>query len=73
MTMVYVGIGVVVVVMILVVLRGTSSEAPPANLTDDQIRATAMAGQKIQAIKWYRQLHSVGLKEAKDAVEAMIK
>ena len=29
------------------------------------------AGQKIEAIKLYRQISDVGLKEAKDAVEAM--
>jgi ribosomal protein L7/L12 len=28
-------------------------------------------GQKIEAIKLYREQHSVGLKEAKDAVDAM--
>ena len=44
---------------------------PPQNLTDADIRNAALQGQKIQAIKWYRQLHGVGLKDAKDAVEKM--
>ena len=40
----------------------------PAN---DQIRQLLQDGHKIQAIKVYRELTGVGLKEAKDAVEEM--
>lgn len=40
-------------------------------LTDDEIRKTLLRGDKIQAIKMYRELHGVGLAEAKEAVEAM--
>jgi len=46
--------------------------AADANLSDAQIRELALAGRKIEAIKRYRQLHRVGLKEAKDAVEGML-
>jgi len=35
------------------------------------IEAHLLAGQKIQAIKLYREEHGVGLAEAKDAVEAI--
>lgn len=35
------------------------------------VRAELAAGRKIQAIKLYREEHGVGLKEAKDAVEAL--
>ena len=38
---------------------------------EDEIRQAACTGRKIEAIKLYRQLHGVGLKEAKNAVEAM--
>jgi large subunit ribosomal protein L7/L12 len=36
------------------------------------VRALAQSDQKIQAIKLYREHTRVGLKEAKDAVEAMV-
>ena len=38
---------------------------------EEQIRTLISAGNKIAAIKLYRELTGVGLKEAKDAVEAM--
>jgi ribosomal protein L7/L12 len=38
---------------------------------DDRIRQLVAANQKIEAIKLYRERTNVGLKEAKDAVEAM--
>jgi ribosomal protein L7/L12 len=39
---------------------------PSPGLIDDLLRG----GQKIEAIKQYRAMHGVGLKEAKDAVDA---
>lgn len=47
-------------------------EPPPEDLTDEDIRREAIAGRKIQAIKWHRHLHGSGLREAKEAVEWMI-
>lgn len=38
---------------------------------DPQIEALLRAGQKIDAIKLYRQNYGVGLKEAKDAVDVV--
>jgi ribosomal protein L7/L12 len=35
------------------------------------IRKELLAGHKITAIKLYRELYGVGLKEAKDAIDAM--
>ena len=35
----------------------------------DELQRLILAGQKIHAIKYYRQVTGVGLKEAKDAVE----
>jgi ribosomal protein L7/L12 len=43
--------------------------AEPDPLTE--VREHIRAGKKIQAIKVYRELTGVGLKEAKDAVERM--
>jgi ribosomal protein L7/L12 len=39
--------------------------------TDDDVKRLAGAGEKITAIKLYRRIHGVGLKEAKDAVDKM--
>ncbi|HTK09361.1 MAG TPA: ribosomal protein L7/L12 [Ktedonobacteraceae bacterium] len=35
------------------------------------VREALLSGNKIKAIKLYRELYGVGLKEAKDAVDAM--
>jgi ribosomal protein L7/L12 len=43
----------------------------PANALIAQIRQLKADGNVIEAIKLYRQATNVGLKEAKDAVEAM--
>jgi ribosomal protein L7/L12 len=47
-----------------------SMDAPPAaNL--EEVHRLMLQGQKIQAIKVYRELSGVGLKEAKDYVDAL--
>lgn len=53
-------------------------QTPPASQPElyrqpslDQVRELVNAGNKIMAIKVYREIYNVGLKEAKDAVEAM--
>jgi hypothetical protein len=38
---------------------------------DDEIRRLLAANQVIEAIKRYREVYGVGLKEAKDAIDAM--
>lgn len=47
---------------------GLKIEETPMN----DILELALNGRKIEAIKRYREVHGVGLKEAKDAVEAMV-
>ena len=42
-------------------------DIPPSPAAIDEL---LRGGQKIQAIKYYRELHGVDLKAAKDAVEA---
>jgi len=46
--------------------------APMTVINDSELDALLRSGQKIAAIKRYRELHGGGLKEAKDAVEAML-
>lgn len=65
------------VVIVPETLRGSAPETPmPNNAIDpariQEIVAIARGGNKIEAIKRYRQLTEVGLKEAKDAVEALM-
>lgn len=43
----------------------------PGNGTMEDVQRLVSEGHKIAAIKIYRELHGVGLKEAKEAVEAM--
>ena len=65
-----VGIVLLCVISAAVGSKGGSKEIPE-DLTDEKIRIIAQHGNKIQAIKFYRQLHGVGLKEAKDVVDRM--
>ena len=44
---------------------------PPEPLEVRAIREALLSGNKIQAIKLYRNLYGVGLKEGKDAIDAM--
>jgi ribosomal protein L7/L12 len=48
--------------------QGTNKQNPTQN---GRIQALLAAGNKIEAIKVYREMTGLGLKEAKDAVEAM--
>lgn len=54
-------------------LQRDEPPAPPAEDSPDaaEIVALLQGGKKIEAIKLYRQRTGVGLKEAKDAVEAL--
>ncbi len=66
------GIGFVLTVMArrdveVVALKPPSPSSPPESLQD-----LLRAGKKLHAIKLYREQHGVGLKEAKEAVEAMM-
>lgn len=54
-------------------LRGDITPLDPGSTADPitpEIAAAIRAGRKIEAIKLYREAHGVGLKEAKDAVDA---
>ena len=68
----YITIGIFIGVVATLIVQQSSLPDPPENVTDEDIRKVARLGQKIQAIKWYKSLHNVGLKDAKEAVEKMI-
>lgn len=66
-------VGVVVAIVLVVTLSsGSSSNPVSTDFTDEDILREARSGRKIQAIKLYRTLYGVGLKEAKEAVERML-
>ena len=71
MTFLLIVLAVVVAVVASAVLLATNGPMPPAGLSDADIRSEARAGNKIVAIRWYRTLHGVGLKRAKEAVERL--
>jgi large subunit ribosomal protein L7/L12 len=53
---------------------GPAAEAPePTSSLDVQVLSIAATGGKIAAIKWYREQTGQGLKESKDAVEALMR
>ena len=61
-----------VVVLLLIVLSRTGRSSHNIDLdtaTEGDIPRLLMGGHKIDAIKVYRRLHDVDLKEAKEAVE----
>jgi len=78
MKMIVVISAVVVLVLLLRVLttrgetlRAKPTYASPGPLTDDSVRELVLLGRKIEAIKAYRTLHGVDLKDAKHAVERL--
>jgi ribosomal protein L7/L12 len=52
-------------------LPWSAAMTPDDGGVDSQVVALAQSGQKIEAIKRYRELTGVGLAEAKQAVEAI--
>ena len=59
--------------MVEAIARGEPppEDKPVASAFDSEVLAFLQGGKKIEAIKLYRQRTGVGLKEAKDAVEAI--
>jgi ribosomal protein L7/L12 len=61
-----------IILIALVIILGKKTSSPSANnSTAKDIEDAVNAGDKIGAIKHYRYVHKVGLKQAKDAVEKM--
>jgi ribosomal protein L7/L12 len=79
----YVWLSIVAFLLACLLRRGGSASAPNVNsgaplppITPEQlgeVEQLARAGDKISAIKLYRKLTGLGLKEAKDAVENLAK
>ncbi|UXE59356.1 MAG: ribosomal protein L7/L12 [Woronichinia naegeliana WA131] len=69
----YLVFGILVLMMIFLLFGRAQEVEIPHLLSDQEILQLAQQGKKIEAIKCYRSLHNVGLKQAKEAVEAMLK
>lgn len=52
-------------------LRASGLYPPRGAGSDGDVQRLMLAGHKIAAIKLHREIHGVGLKEAKEAVEAL--
>lgn len=68
---IYLIIAVVAIAVIFIFLSSSKSITSKNNVTEQDIIEALKSGNKVTAIKYYRQLHNVSLKEAKDAVEKM--
>ena len=54
-------------------LRGRGIYPPSGQETEANVERLLMMGRKIDAIKVYRAVHGVGLKEAKQAVDELVR
>ena len=52
-------------------LTASTGPAPGEHPRMAEVRALAAAGRKIEAIKIHREITGLGLKESKDAIDAM--
>jgi hypothetical protein len=52
-------------------VRSVVWTAPSIPISSPDVESLIHSGRKIDAIRRYRELHGVGLKEAKEAVEAL--
>lgn len=73
MTLIYVLLGLALATLILTIVGRIITPDPPADLSDETIRRLVQRGDRKRAIDWYHQLHGGDIREAKAAVDNMIK
>ena len=73
----YIGIGIVIAIVYLLIKSKMSKPQIGYHNhdahDDEDIEVLAQSGRKLAAVKAYRKMHGVGLQQAKDAVEEMLK
>jgi ribosomal protein L7/L12 len=67
----YILLAGIVIASLVAVVYAALRPYPPSGLTDADIRAELKKGNRLEAIRWYRTLHRVGLKSAKDGIEKL--
>ncbi len=62
-----------IILVLFFAMRSSNSQQPelPENITEEDVKDLMREGKKIQAIKCYRAMTGLGLKDAKEAVEKM--
>jgi len=60
-----------VLIVIAIILIFGNSIPKRGSVTEDDLMIALRSGHRIKAIKYYRSIHGVSLKEAKDAVEKL--
>jgi ribosomal protein L7/L12 len=71
MMLAYVVLAGIAIASAAAVIYAALRSPPPRGLTDADIRAELRKGNRLEAIRWYRTLHRVGLKSAKEGVEEL--
>ena len=73
MIAIYIVLVILISLVVLALVTEIKKPPMPKRIADDDIRQMAQQGHKIDAIRMYRTLHGAGLKQAKEAVERMMK
>jgi ribosomal protein L7/L12 len=70
-------VGIIIVAIVAKLLLKSSSKgisgnsSVPENISEEDVKNLVRQGKKIEAIKCYRAMTGLGLKEAKDAIDKM--
>ena len=62
-----------IVLLVIIIINTGKSKTDLSSITEDDILTALKDGHRVTAVKYYRIVHGVGLKEAKDAVDRMAK
>ena len=74
MTLIYLAVGLVIVILLARFVFNSQNQGVhyrQGQATMEDVVKLAQSGNKLMAIKAYRDIHRVGLKEAKEAVERL--
>jgi ribosomal protein L7/L12 len=71
MVEVFLGITIAILILLMVFLNKKRNNPTRTGSTEQDITDALNEGRKVEAIKHYRHVHNVGLKEAKEAIEKM--
>jgi len=69
---VLIGVGLIVALVAFVVIASALQPRPPDDLSEAHIRLALQQGDRLTAIRWYRVLHGVGLRRAKEGINALL-